>query len=429
LSDIRIKTRNLLIKERLMNKSEIKEISNQIIAAEKADDFDNMFDLWKSLVNNLSNSKQYKEIAELFKKWILTTDRCTSFQAAYALANQWMDDEAESIYSFLLFHDPDNTDILNNLSNIKHRKWEIEDAFNIIEKAYTLSNWKDEIIRDNYESLLKIINKKEETDSLYKNAESFIKKETTWAIEKLNNFLNNIEKEEKYQNNRIAIPKWKFKVLIWTDEQKADSLRKQWIEKWYIWDSWERDNYSVIVYQVNPYLKSFIKTNVPILVNKERLLWLERINWVELEKVWYFNIVSKIEKVNKKYKPLLKRDFDELIFNYLINNKKAVIILSWSFVELLFTYFCEKNKIFKLEYTINNKITKKDLYDCTLNDFLKYFEENKYFKQSLMYIGNLSRVFRNFIHPWNEIREKDELDKTKVELCFNSTIEFIKNIL
>lgn len=413
-----------------MNKSEIKTISKKILEAEKLNNFDEMFELGKDLIKKLFKSKQFDQIAELFKKWVVTTDWCTSFEAAYALENQWMDEESEIIYDFLLYHEKNNTSILNNLSNLKKKKWEIKEAFDMIEKAYKLTSWEDEIIKNNYESLLKIINEKNELEGFYKNAEIYLKKETSWAIDKLNNFLNNIEKEKEYKKWKIAIPRWKFKVFIWTDDQKADSLRDQRLDKWYLRDTGDRTtDYKVTVYEINPYLKTFLKRNSPIVINKDWIKWFESINWEGLERIWYTKILNKIDKVNKKYKQYLKRDFDELVFNYFVNNKKSVIILSWSFVELLFTYFCEKNKINILSYTVNSKVIKRDLYDCTLSDFLRYFEENQNFKQIFLYIGNLSRVFRNFIHPWNEIREKELLDNSKVELCFNATLEFINHIL
>lgn len=412
-----------------MNKTQIKQYIKKIQEADRADDFDLMNESWNYLVQELFKTKQFGEIAELFKKEIVTTDWCTSFEAAYALADQKMDEDAETIYEFLLYHEPDNTAVLNNLSNIKKKKWETQEAFEMIEKAYKITWEKDEIIKNNYDSLLKIINEKSEVDSFYRNAESSLKKETEWAREKLNNFLISIEKEKKFKDQKIDIPRRKFKVFIWTDEQKANSLREQRLDKGYIRDTGNRTEHNVTIYEVNPYLKKFISTNTPIAINKEWMKGFEKINGEELEKIKYSTIVNKIEKVNKKYKEYLKRDFDELVFNYLVNNRKSVIILSWSFVELLFTYFCEKNKLSSLSYTVNSKLTKRELYDCTLSDFLRYFEEQKKFKQSFIYIGNLSRVFRNFIHPWNEIKEKESLDNSKVELCFNATLEFINHIL
>ncbi|GAI23267.1 unnamed protein product, partial [marine sediment metagenome] len=130
-----------------------------------------------------------------------------------------------------------------------------------------------------------------------------------------------------------------------------------------------------------------------------------------------------------KYRELIKRDFDELVFNYLVRNKKSTIILSGSFIEALFTYYCERKRIKTISYTLNTKKINKDLYDCTLADFLNYFELQRGFKRVIVYIGNLSRVYRNFIHPGNEIKNKERLEKSKVELCFNAVLEITRYIL
>ena len=51
----------------------------------------------------------------------------------------------------------------------------------------------------------------------------------------------------------------------------------------------------------------------------------------------------------------------------------------------------------------------------------------KYFGNDFFPLTNLSRVYRNFIHPGVEL--KNSLDKTKSDLCFISSIEILRKIL
>jgi hypothetical protein len=63
------------------------------------------------------------------------------------------------------------------------------------------------------------------------STKAYTVKENDFVIGKLKNFLINIRKEATLKNNQVAIPGWKWKVLMGTDDQKAESLKKQWVEK------------------------------------------------------------------------------------------------------------------------------------------------------------------------------------------------------
>ncbi|XOA43043.1 MAG: tetratricopeptide repeat protein [Candidatus Nealsonbacteria bacterium] len=410
-----------------MNKKEIKKKINFLKSLQEKEEWDKAHKEAEELIKDLFSEKKYKDIVNLDKAL-----ECIpiSFEVAYSYAELEELDKAEEIYDLFLSipGEENNTAVLNNLSNIKKDKGQIESAYDLIKRAYDLAG-DDEIIKRNYENLLRIMQEKEEIDHIYKNAENNLKKETNWAVEKLKTFLINVQKEKEYRDNKIPIPNWKFKVLIGTDELKADSLKKQWIEKGYIRDTRERGNYSVHIYEINPYLQKFLQKSTPVQINQEWFDGFENINIEKLNEIEYFEILTKIKKVNKKYRELIKRDFDELVFNYLVRNKKSTIILSGSFIEALFTYYCEKKKVKTISYTLNTKKINKDLYDCTLADFLNYFELQREFKKIIVYIGNLSRVYRNFIHPGNEIKNKESLGKSKLELCFNAVLEITRYIL
>lgn len=137
------------------------------------------------------------------------------------------ENKAEEIYETILSFpgEENNPAILNNLSNIKKAKGKIKEAFDLIQKAKKKDS-EDEIIDRNYQNLLGIIKEQEAIEQNYKNAIGSIQKENDFVIGKLKNFFTNIKKEYGLKNNQVAIPNWKFKVLMGTDDQKAESLKK-----------------------------------------------------------------------------------------------------------------------------------------------------------------------------------------------------------
>lgn len=205
--------------------------------------------------------------------------------------------------------------------------------------------------------------------------------------------------------------------------EKATSLYKQAIKF---------DNQNEL-YQNN------LKIATELLVKKQKDNKLKKIpeNWVAMksftvdnfEEIEYFSIIDKIEKINKKYRTLIERDFKELVFNYVVKNYKSIIVLSGSLVELILTYFCEKNKIKTIPIK-NSKgiIIHKRLYDCVLSELILFVDSKKHFGNDFQHLSNLSRIYRNFIHPGLEIKNKDDI-KSKGDLCFISTREILKKIL
>lgn len=411
-----------------MNKKEIGEKISSLKKLYDEEKFDDACTEAESFVLELFEEKKYKDIVEADKK---LKSIPIMFEIAYSYNEIGDYKKAKENYELLLTFpgEEENTSVLNNLSNLEKREKNIDKAFELIEKAYELSKGKDEIINNNYNNLLRIIEEKEEKETRYKNACDLLNKETNWALDKLSNFITKIKKESAFINYKIPIPKWKFKVLIGTDDIKADSLRDQWLSKGYIFNTGEKGNYGEIIYEINPHIEKSIKKLTPFKLEKNWANGLEKLSVAELERLQYFFVLEKIEKINKKYKFFLKRDFDELVINYIFKNKKSVVVLSGSFVELLFNYYCEKKKIKKIEYSISGKKISKDVHESNLNDFLKYFEIDKNFKKVIIAIGNLSRIYRNFVHPGNEIKNKENLEESKMELCFHSVLEIIKYLL
>jgi hypothetical protein len=111
-----------------------------------------------------------------------------------------------------------------------------------------------------------------------------------------------------------------------------------------------------------------------------------------------------------------------------MGNDKSTVILSGSIVESALIYYCEKKKITNISYQRQNKTINKKLYDCDLGDILSYFEQNRLLGNAIVYMGNISRIYRNFVHPGKELREADSLNQEKINLCFASTLEILRSV-
>lgn len=410
-----------------MNNKEIKEKIKLLKKLYEEEKFDDAHTESENFVLQLFKEKKYKDIVEADKKLESVP---IIFEVAYAYNELGDENKAEEIYETILSFpgEKNNSAILNNLSNIKKTKGKIKEAFDLIQKAKNKSA-KDEIIDRNYQNLLGIINEQKAIEQNYKNAVSLIQKENDFVIGKLKNFFINIKKETGFKNNQIAIPNWKFKVLMNTDDQKAESLKKQWIEKGYIRKTDQRIDNFVPIYEINCHIEKAIDKAQNTRVNKKWIDGFENIDILKLEEIGYFEISARIKKTNKKFRFILERDFNELTFNYLVGNEKSVIVIAGSLVEATLIYQCEKKKIKKINYQIQNKTIQKDLYDCDLGDLLNYFEEGKIMSDLLIHLGNISRIHRNFIHPGKEIREFEKLDQSKSNLCYLSVIEIIKKLI
>lgn len=413
-----------------MNKQQIKSTFEAINHVYNKAGFDNAYKAWKTLMSRLFKDQQYKDLIELYEK---TDFIPPDFEIAYSYQQIGKISIAEELYQILLSSPSlkNNTAILNNLSNIKKDNGEIEKAFKLIKKAYRIDP-DDKIINNNYEILNRIIEAKKNRDDSFKSSLENLNRETEWAISKLSKFISNVKNEGSYKDGAVAIPQWRFKVLMSTDDSKATSLKDQWIQRGYIIVTGNRDSNRVIIYEINPYLDAALNKLKPIKINQQWFDGFDNINQETLTAIDYFNLLILIQKVNKKYQSLMQRDFNELVFNYLTKNKKSTIILAGSFIELLFTYHCEKKKIKNIEYTTTkNKRIKIKLYNCKMHDFLDYFKEQTTHPMSktIQPIGNIARIYRNFIHPGNELSSKEMLDESKMEICFHSVVQLMKSLI
>lgn len=385
--------------------------------------------LYESLVNDLYSEENYDLIIELYDIKKLKHLSSNSFYTAFMLKKKNRDKDAERIYSNILIKEPDNTSVLNNLSIIVEQQ-DVYKAFRLIERAYELIS-NDEIISNNYNRIKTKVEEIEKINQNFKISAKNVGNENNFVRNKLSCFFENIEAIEGFdkEKNIVAIPNWQFKVLMKTDEIKADALRKQWIDKGYIIETNERNEHRVIKYQINPYIKDALNTIDKFKIKESWINGIVRIDKDYLLKIEYYEKLSKLNKVNKKFKSILIRDYNEFVINYLFENNKSVIVIAGSIIETLLIYYLEKQKIKDVAYSLGNKQVSKELYDAQLGDLLNYFEENNLLARHMVYLGNVTRLYRNYIHPGKELRESNDIDKVKAELCFNSVSELINEII
>jgi len=389
----------------------------------------------------LSSKELYKHLIDL-KKHFTTSQLDKSdvwFNIAYAY-NEISDViNSQKSYEYYLSKNNDSGAALNNLANIYGEQKEIisvEKAIELYERALTLGG-KDELYTKNLNNtrntlkiLLKEKTKSDHINKSFQRAVKLINKEDYFTLEILYNFLLNIQKEDDYTNFEIAIQDEYFPTLMNTNYSKAEKLRELWISKNYILLTDKQDDYKIPVYQINPFLEEAVtvqrKTITENDIPDKWLEGIEGINFAKLEEIQYFNFLEKIKKINKKYQPLILRDFNELVFNYLVGNIKSTIVLSGSFVELILTYHLERKKHRQITYVHNTRSITKNLYDCNLINLISFCESNNYFGKDFIHLTNLSRIYRNFVHPGLELQ--DELNKGKSDICFISTLEIFKLI-
>jgi hypothetical protein len=247
-------------------------------------------------------------------------------------------------------------------------------------------------------------------------------------LDKLLLFAERAKNDPAFDNWILPVPKYNFQKYMAVNKQVADSLLTQWLKKRYLSDTGDRDDFNVIIYSINPYLIDEIKR---LQKHKIPQSWMDQFMEMSadmLEAKGYFKVMAASSVLPEKYKELFQRDFDELYFNYLMGHHKATIVLCGSLVELALIYHCEQKGVTSIAVQEGSKIKNKPIYSTVLNDLISFAEQQKYFGQDFTYLSNLSRIYRNYVHPGKELKDSI-VDHAKADLCFISTIEILNRIV
>jgi tetratricopeptide (TPR) repeat protein len=412
-----------------MTGKEFKDKTAQIQELLSSFQFDQAGELTLFLIQDLFQERKFAKIVELFySDFCDPRENFYTFEVAYALSEAGYLEEAENIYESLLQNGSVNSAILNNLSHIKESKNQLKEAFELIRQAYELDPH-DEVIAGNYLNLLALIQKQEAIQQTYQKAGEHLQDEQDFVIEKLKTLVKNLKQEEEFQNYRMTIPPWKFSVLMETNSQQAELLKHQWLEKGYLRDTGQRGAQLIPIYELNPFLEEELykiqRKEVPV----EWVEGVQELTVENLERFSYFSTLHKIRKIKGRYRDIAERDLNELFLNYLMKNEKAVIILSGSLVEAVLMYYCEEKEITYFYQQRKNKTVKRDLYDSDLGEILSHLQEKKILSDVNVHVGNIARIYRNFIHPGRELREPELLSQSKSNLCFISALEIVNALL
>ena len=413
-----------------MTGKEFKEEKSKIQALRGQSHYNQARGLTFALIDQLFLEQKFSRIVELYHSELCDPrESFYTFEIAYALSETEYLDEAETIYEYLLKYEANNTAILNNLSHIKHAKKQLPEAFELIRRAYQLVP-QDQIIASNYHHLLALTQEQEAIQKLYQDALERLGHEQDLMIEKLRVFLAKASQEPEFCNYRLPIPTWKFGFLMEIPQEHAELVLEDWLKKGFIRHTRERNPQLTPIYEINPYLEKELEKIECRRIPEKWIAGLEELSIENLERFSYFSLLRKIRKIDEKYRGIAERDLNELFFNYLMKNEKAVIVLSGSLVEVVLLHYCEKKNITKLYFQRkNNRTEKRDLYECDLAEILCYLQEKKILGDIFVHVGNISRIYRNYIHPGKELRESELLGQSKSDLCFVSTIEILNALL
>lgn len=221
-----------------------------------------------------------------------------------------------------------------------------------------------------------------------------------------------------------------FPKLIGANKELANSLKEQWQNKGYLSKTDEKTENNVVIFKINPFIGKALEKLIVCKVDEKWINGITLITKDVLDEIEYPDNILRISKINKKYREYILRDYKELAINYLLKNEKATLILAGSLTEYLLTYYCEKKKIKNISYsTANGKSINKKLYDCVLDDLMKYFEVKSLLKSDFFHLNNLSRIYRNYVHPGKELRDTDELNMNKAKICFIGVSELLKTLI
>lgn len=384
-----------------------------------------------AVVEYLFANKVYDRVIRIAN--LLTPDEIGTVDFWFELAYSFVETEdsinAQRAYKLEIERNPESSASFNNLSLIYEKDGLYEEAIKYISEARKLEPDK-ELYERNFKRIKSRLNEKLQRDREFEESIKKLENETDFAISKLNYFIKNAKSESSFVDNKLAIANWMFPKLIGANKEMAHSLKEQWLDKGYLIKTNERTDNNVAVFFINPLVEKTLEEISVCKIDDKWTTGISSITKEALEEIDYFENILKINKINKKYKNHILRDYKELTINFFLKNEKATLIIAGSLTEYVLTYYCEKKRIKTISYqTPKGKTITKKLYDCVLDDLIKYFDSKNILKTEFYHLNNLSRIYRNYVHPGKELRDADELNMNKAKLCYIGVTELIKKIM
>ena len=417
--------RNIYLSD--FNVSELEYVKDYVINNVKIYDFNSQTYqyLIENLVKELHKNNKYSDIVKLmdtidYKKLDYTR---FGFEIAYAFSENNRINHAKDIYEKYIKVYPDSNAAINNLGVIYEQEKKYDKALECYIKAEKISH--NDIYSNNITRCNELIEQLDKEKKLENKALEFFNKENIWFIDRIKYFYN-----ESDEDGNVICPYKKLPIILKCREEKAQDILKQMLEKGYLFRNKEH-NYdtNASVYKINNRIQNRIQE-----IEKENLLIssltnnLNNFTIENLTNIEYNKIIARLNIIkSKKIKDIFIRDYNELVFNYLTNQQKTVVLMSGTLVELLLLYILNKKKIIK--YKVGSKQREKKIVEMDITEMLEVCDKEKLVQNTPKKFIDGLKHFRNFIHPGKELREKTlELDKSTIELSFNIVNWLILNI-
>jgi tetratricopeptide (TPR) repeat protein len=383
------------------------------------------------LFKHFFSTKEYERV--LFLGKLFDKDEITKidvwFEIAYSHGELDDANSAERAYKNELEKHPKSSASNNNLAIILEKKGLLEEALQYLNEARKIEPDK-ELYERNFLRVKEQLNELKTKENEYQAAIKFLENETDFAITRLTNFINNAKTDKNFDNYKLPIANWMFPKLMGTNKDLSNSLREQWLNKSYIFKTEFQDEHNVFYYEINPFIEKALLKQSFCKIDEKWTNGITQLSKELLEEINYSDNLLALSKISKLYREPIIRDYKELTINYFLNNEKATVILAGSLTEYLLTYYCAKKKIKTISYhSPKGKTITRKLYDCVLDDLIKYFEENNILKSDFYHLNNLARIYRNYVHPGRELKDADGLNMNKAKICFLGVSELLKMIL
>lgn len=409
------------------NVSELEYATDYVIKNIRIYDFNsNRYqNLIENLVKVLHKNKKYSDIVKLMD--VVEYEKLDylkfGFEIAYAFSEDKRIDKTKEIYKSYINKYPNSDAAINNLGVVYEKEKDYEKALGYYIKSENLSH--SDVSSNNIERCKELIEQFNKEKELEKKALDCFKQENIWIIDRIKTFY-----EEADENENVICPYKRLPIIFKCNEDKAQDVLKQMLEKGYLFRNKDHDyDTNASVYKINYSIQNRIEE-----VEKENKLIASLTNNLDnftienLSSIEYNKVIMKLNGIKKKgIKDIFIRDYNELVFNYLTNQQKTVVLMSGTLAELLLLFIVDKKKIVK--YKVGSKHKDKKVVEMDITEMLEVCDKEKLVQNAPKKFIDGLKNFRNFIHPGKELREKTlELDKSTIELSFNIVNWLILNI-
>lgn len=373
-------------------------------------------ELIENIIQELHSRQKYTEIIKIienidFKKLNYLN---FGFELAYAYKELKMDEDAKKMYEEYINKNPNDSAAINNLGVIYEKEGNIEKALELYEKAENISH--NEIHINNIKRCNELIEENKKEKQKASEALLLFEQENIWVINELKLFYLACD-----ENNNVICSYKKLPILLRCGEEKAQELLNRFLDNNYIFRN-KKHNYNTNanVYKINTAIYERIKE-----LDKENELIsnftdnLNNFSIQNLKNLDYEETYQKLSEIkDNKIKEIFIRDYNELVYNYLSNQSKTVVLMSGTIIELLLLYILELNNIAK--FRVGTKGKNKKVEEMDISEMLEVCTKEKLIHNAPQKFIDGMRNFRNFIHPGKELREKNlDIDKQTVDLSMS----------